>query len=128
MGIIGLGTDIVDVARLTRLIERGGPRFLERWFRASELEIRPGGSEALHVAALLATKEATVKALRVSANGPVPWRDIEVTLQPGLSLHGRLRALAAERGACAFRVSMAQTPDHAMATVVALSKADQARL
>lgn len=128
MGIVGLGTDVVDVDRLTRLIHRGGQRFLERWFHPSELEIRSGVPVALHVATLLATKEAAAKALRVPSEGPVPWREIEVTPEPGLRLHGRLRALAMERGASAFLISMTHTPDHAMATVLALSADDQAPL
>ena len=125
MGIVGLGTDVVEVARLARLIDRGGPRFLRRWFREAELEFPPGGPDPPRVAALLATKEAAAKALRIPGEAPAPWRDIEVTPEPGLRLHGRLHALAIERGACVFRISMAQTPDHAMATVVALSCASQ---
>lgn len=126
MSIVGLGTDIVDVARLSRLIDRGGRRFLERWFRASELQASYGGEpSAPQVAAVLATKEAAAKALRVPSDVPVPWLDIEVTSEPGLRLHGRMRELAADRGAHIFRVSMSHTTDHAMATVVALSSARQ---
>lgn len=126
MSIVGLGTDIVDVARLTRLIDRGGRRFLERWFRKPELEACFGDRpDALHIAAVLATKEAAAKSLRVPPDIPVPWHDIEVTPEPGLRLHGRMATLAVDRGACTFHVSMAHTPDHAVATVVALSSSGQ---
>ena len=128
MGIVGLGTDIVDVARLTRLMHRSGPRFVERWFRASELTVPVGGTESAQIATLMAIKESTAKALRVPKDAPAPWRDIEIIPGPGLRVHSRMQVLAAERGARAFRLSMTQTPDHAMAVVVALSTADQAPL
>ena len=119
--IVGIGTDIVAVRRLAALIDRGGERFLGRWFHPSEIDGLAEESVAREVAALLAAKEATAKALRVPADGAVAWLDVEVTPGPGITLHGRLAALGTQRGVDVFHVSMAHAPEHAIATVLALS-------
>lgn len=128
VGIVGIGTDIVAVRRLAVLVERGGERFLNRWFRPGELDDLAREPAARQVAALFAAKEATAKALRVPAGGPLAWRDIEVTPGPEITLHGRLQTLATDRGVDVLQVSMAHSPDHAMATVLALSSRGQASL
>ena len=128
VGIVGIGTDIVAVRRLAVLVERGGERFLNRWFRPGELDNLTREPAARQVAALFAAKEATAKALRVPAGGPLAWRDIEITPGPEVALHGRLEAVATERGVDVLQVAMAHSPDHAMATVLALASRGQASL
>ncbi|QNF93480.1 holo-ACP synthase [Janibacter sp. YB324] len=127
-GIVGLGTDVVDIARLTRLIDRGGTRFLDRWFRPTELRSFAAEADGRQVAALLAAKEAVAKALRVPGDGPLLWRDIEIVPGPAVLLHGRMRDLALTRGVGSFRLSMASAPDHAMATALAIAGEGQTSL
>ena len=126
MPIVGVGTDVVAVRRFTRLVERGGRRFLDRWFRPAEVEALLAHSEpARHTAARFAAKEAVLKALRVPDIGPVRWQEIEITHGPdgrvGVLLHGSLRGIADTAGASNFQVSMTHAGACAMATVVAQS-------
>jgi holo-[acyl-carrier-protein] synthase len=75
-----IGIDIVDVARMTRAIERYGDRFLEKVFTAEEIKYmkgkrRIGETMAGHFAA----KEAFVKAMGRSLS----WKDMEVRHEEG---------------------------------------------
>lgn len=121
---IGLGTDIVDIARVERLIEVGELAFLERWFTADERAYCSGKARpAAHYAARLAAKEAVVKALRWQWTGPVPWRDIEIwhdpTGAPVVRLYGQIRELAAERSATGITVSLSHAQHYATAVALA---------
>ena len=75
-----IGIDIVDIARITRAVERYGERFLEKVFTADEIRYakgkrRMGETLAGHFAA----KEAFIKAMGKS----LPWKDIEVHHEEG---------------------------------------------
>jgi holo-[acyl-carrier protein] synthase len=118
------GTDIVGVARVARLIDAGGQDFLRRWFTPAEIaycsaKARP----TLHFAARLAAKEAVVKALRVSWDGPLPWRDIEITHDergaPRVRLSGRILRSADCEDVRAIDVSLSHCEEYATATAVA---------
>ena len=122
----GTGTDIVSVARVARLIEAHGSRFLERWFTADEIayctaKVRP----SQHFAARLAAKEAVLKALPCPWDGPLPWRSIEIRNGergvPGVRLAGELGALATRTRVHAISVSLSHCEDYATAVAVATS-------
>jgi holo-[acyl-carrier protein] synthase len=81
--ILGIGSDIVDVRRLERVIERHGERFLARVFTAverakAERRIRPVETYAKRFAA----KEACAKALGTGLRAGVFWRDMGVVNLP----------------------------------------------
>lgn len=126
MIIVGVGTDLVAVARFARLIDRGGLRFLLRWFSAPEADYCLAKQEpARHAAARFAAKEATFKSLRLPGTGPARWREIEVVTdsggRPGLQLHGSFRERAADTGIAGLHVSLSHDASYATATVVALA-------
>jgi holo-[acyl-carrier protein] synthase len=122
--IVGLGVDIVDVARVARLIAAHGERALQRLFTPNEAayctsKLRP----AQHFAARLAAKEAAFKALSGSEDArAIVWREIEVSVapdgRPALSLHGRAARRAAELGVRRSWVSMTHDGGSAHATVL----------
>jgi phosphopantetheine--protein transferase-like protein len=77
--LLGVGIDVVEVARVTLLLERYGATFERRWFAPAEsLWARRAGRLEEGLSALLAGKEAVWKSLRVAGSGPVPWRSIHV--------------------------------------------------
>lgn len=124
MQVRGIGTDLVASRRFDRLIARGGHRFLARWFTPGEIEYclgrhRPGQ----HAAARFAAKEAVLKALRLTENGPVAWREIEVVRdtvgRPGIILHGALRSAAARAGVHGLEVSISHDSEYATASAIA---------
>jgi holo-[acyl-carrier protein] synthase len=63
--IIGIGTDITDVARIKHSYEEYGERFLKRVFTPTEVEYceRFGDTKFLHYTARFAAKEAFSKAI-----------------------------------------------------------------
>ena len=123
MSVLGLGTDIVRVARIAELVERHGSRFLDRVYRPDEQKVlqRTGDAAAAALAARWAAKEAFIKALGPDA-ASVPYRDVEVVRDrsgaPSLLLHGKAQAALAGRGARQALVSMSHEVDHATATVI----------
>ncbi len=123
MSVRGLGTDVVEVARIAQLVDRYGARFLDRVFRPAEQAVlaRTPAAAAAALAARWAAKEALVKALGAHAAG-VSYRDVEVTRDaqgvPGLRLHGAAAAAVSRTGARQALVSLSHERAYAVATVV----------
>ncbi len=122
--ILGLGIDLVDVARVQRLIDAKGERALARLFTEAEVAYaRARARPAMHFAARLAAKEAAFKALAGSADARrIAWREVEVVVRAGgpptLALHGRADFRAREIGVQHVHVSLTHTGATAGAVVV----------
>jgi holo-[acyl-carrier protein] synthase len=121
--IVGLGMDVVEIARIRRILE-GPPalaeRFLARCFTAAERgycdEVR---DRAARYAARFAAKEAASKALGAPAG--IGWHDVEVRRAigaPSLELHGAARDAAARLGVRRALLSLTHDAGVAAATVV----------
>lgn len=122
---VRVGTDIVPVDRIARLVEQRGDRFLLRWFTQAEIDhCRAKAHPEQHLAARLAAKEAVFKAVSGDSDGPVPWRDIEVVTRPGgppeVRLTGTVAASAAQHRVADLQVSLSHCEDYATATAVSL--------
>ena len=72
--IIGIGTDIVDIRRIEKLIEESGERFIAKIFNEEEK-----GEGAAHYAKRFAAKEAVAKALGTGIGSNVSFKDIVIT-------------------------------------------------
>ncbi|MGA1837559.1 holo-ACP synthase [Herbiconiux sp. 11R-BC] len=113
--IVGVGVDLVDVARFERSLERT-PRLLERLFAPSEraLPVRS-------LAARFAAKEALIKAVGHSTE--FRWHDMEIVSDehrnPAFAFSGGVAAALAEIGAARVHLSMSHDGGSAMAFVVA---------
>ena len=82
--IIGLGSDIVDVRRIAKVIERHGDRFLDRIFTTVERSKAENRANAVETyAKRFAAKEACAKALGTGLRRGVFWRDMGVINQRG---------------------------------------------
>jgi len=98
--ILGIGTDIVNVDRIARLIERFGDRFLNRIFTDHEL-LKAYSNQAHYVSILakrFAAKEAVSKALGTGFRNGLRFKDIEVVSnalgRPEICLHGQAKICA----------------------------------
>src|SRR5213082_483177 len=104
--IIGIGSDLIDITRVAKVIERHGDRFLDRIFTDVERAkaARRANSEKMVVATYakrFAAKEACAKALGTGIRKGVFWRDMGVVNlasgRPTMQLTGgaleRLRAI-----------------------------------
>lgn len=122
--IAGIGVDLVDIARVERMLEEKGERVLHRLFTPDEVayamaRVRP----AMHLAARLAAKEAAFKALAGSDDARlIGWREVEVVARAGhaptLVLAGRADTRARELGIQHLWLSLTHTDSVAAATVV----------
>ncbi len=86
--IIGIGSDLIDITRVAKVIERHGDRFLDRVFTEAERARaeRRAKSEKMVVATYakrFAAKEAMSKALGTGIRQGVWWRDMGVVNLPG---------------------------------------------
>src|ERR1700750_1329749 len=86
--IIGTGSDLIDIRRVAKVIERHGERFLDRIFTEAERAKaeRRAKSEKLVVATYakrFAAKEACSKALGTGIRQGVWWKDMGVVNLPG---------------------------------------------
>ena len=116
--ILGIGTDIIDIRRIERALDRYGDRFLQRIFtdveqRKSEKRMNRVESYAKRFAA----KEACSKALGTGFRQGVFWRDIGV-----INLKGGKPTMVLTGGA-ADRLAMI-TPK-GMSTKIDLSMTDE---
>ena len=77
--IVGIGTDVVDVARFRETIARQGRKFLEKVFTAGERRYCEGKATRVeHYAARFAAKEAVLKAIGTGLTKGMRWRDVDV--------------------------------------------------
>jgi holo-[acyl-carrier protein] synthase len=115
--IVGVGIDVVDVARFMATVERV-PALRDRLFTPQERDLAPNS-----LAARFAAKEAIAKAL--GAPGGMSWQDATVHRVPGsppqVEVTGTVAAAAARLGVTRFHLSLSHDAGIASAVVVAES-------
>ncbi len=82
--IVGIGSDLIDIRRIEKTIERHGERFINRVF--TEIEQEKSDRRKLRAASYakrFAAKEACAKALGTGLARGVFWRDMGVVNLPG---------------------------------------------
>ena len=103
--ILGIGSDLCDVGRIEKVIERHGERFLARIFTPTErARAERRANPTATYAKRFAAKEACAKALGTGLRNGVFWRDMGVVNlpsgRPTLKLSGgalaRLKAITPE--------------------------------
>jgi holo-[acyl-carrier protein] synthase len=121
--VIGVGTDLMEIARIAQSIDRFGERFLERVFTAREIAYcRRKKNAAESFAARFAAKEAAAKALGTGISRGIGWLELEVAREPGgrptLELTGRAAERARELGVARVSLSLTHSRESALAVVV----------
>ena len=105
--IIGIGSDLVDIRRIQKTLDRHGDRFIQRIFTDIEREkSERRANRAASYAKRFAAKEACAKALGTGLRGSVYWRDMGV-----VNLKGGRPTLALTGGALA-RLQAMTPPGH----------------
>ena len=121
LGLVSVGVDIIEIARIQRTLHDFGERFLRKVY--TERERERYASRVSELAARFAAKEATSKALGTGIRG-IRWREMEILSnrrgKPVLVLHGGAADRAQQLGLVAFDVSLTHSRTDAMAIVVAL--------
>ncbi|KAA6206628.1 MAG: holo-ACP synthase [Candidatus Tokpelaia sp.] len=81
--IIGIGNDIITIARVEKVLQRHGTRFTQRVFTAVERQKSEGRRQkAASYAKRFAAKEACAKALGTGIGRGVYWRNLGVVNLP----------------------------------------------
>ena len=119
--IIGLGTDIAELARIKASYDRFGERLLQKILTEEEQKNLPE-SPIAYIAGRFAAKEAAVKALGTGFSQGLGLLDVEVLRgpagQPQLRLHGPARQRAEAMGMRAAHISISHDRNAAVAVVV----------
>jgi holo-[acyl-carrier protein] synthase len=113
--IVGIGVDIVDLARFETSVNRT-PGLVDRVLTPAERDL-PLASQAARFAA----KEAVAKAL--GAPNGLEWHDVEVVTddagRPSLRVAGTVATAAAKAGVISWHLSLSHDGGSAIAMVVA---------
>jgi holo-[acyl-carrier protein] synthase len=121
--ILGIGIDIIEVARVQASHERFGERFLNRLLLADEIAYcLSHKNPAPFIAARFAAKEAISKAFGTGIGAQLGWRDMEIgrkkSGEPFVILHGKGKKLFKSRRAKNLLISLSHTANYAAATAV----------
>ena len=121
--VLGLGSDLIEIARIEASIARFGERFLRRVFTPGEIAYcRRKRNAAESFAARFAAKEAGAKALGTGISHGIAWPEIEVRREPNgrptLHWNGRARDRAVVLGVERTSLTLTHSRDVAMAVVV----------
>ena len=121
MMIVGIGTDIAEIARFRRPFERFGKAFLEKIFSSEELAVMPKSSLP-YLAGRFAAKEAAVKALGTGFSQGIGPRQIRVDHTdegaPRLFFQGKALEQARRLGVAHSWISISHERNYAVAIVV----------
>lgn len=128
--ILGLGSDIVDIRRIEKTLERHGERFVARIFTPEERsKAERRANRAATYAKRFAAKEACSKALGTGFRYGVFFRDMGVVNLPGGKPTIRLTGGAAARLAAitppghAAHIDITLTDDYPLASAVVIISA-----
>ena len=118
------GIDLVEIARIDRMLREHGDRFVDRCFTETERLYAEAGSRRRgeRYAARFAAKEAALKALGTGWRDGIAWQDVaierEPSGQPRLRIYGEASKVAESLGVRCWLVSLSHTDTHAIASVI----------
>lgn len=124
MPIVGHGIDLVEVARIERMLTDHPEQFLDRCFTTGEQSIAADAPrKAEHIAGRFAAKEAVLKALGTGWRHGIAWTEIEVLRddagKPILKLSGHAARFAEAIRAVRWSISISHIQTHAIASAIA---------
>ena len=122
--VIGMGTDLVELARLAQSVERSGQAFLAHTYSEAELAVLPpdGPVRLAFLGGRWAAKEAFAKALGTGIGASCSLKEITVLNDsagaPVLTLEGNAKSTADAKGVRRILVSISHEKNYATATVI----------
>lgn len=127
--VLGVGVDIVDIARIKELRERQGDRFIKRVYTESEqsycLSMKFPDK---HLAARFAAKEAVSKAFTTGIGEYFNWTSIGVVVgdrgQPEIELDARGAEFMEGLGGARIAISLSHTESTAIAFATLIGRVE----
>jgi holo-[acyl-carrier protein] synthase len=125
MDIVGIGTQVMECARVRGLIDQHGEAFLKQVYTTREVAYCNGKKQSTEqFTALWAAKEAVFRTLGLTWKRGMNWADIEVVCEnggaPEVVVTGPTREMMVIRGATRIMVTMAHCRAFATATAIAM--------
>lgn len=125
MRIFGIGTDIVECARIARMLQKHGETFLQRVFTEKEIAYCRQRKRAVeHFAGRWAAKEAVFKCLGTGWARGMCWTDVEITHdrrgQPHVCVHGAVEQYLQTWHIATILISISHCRRYATACAIAL--------
>src|SRR5262245_26724254 len=124
MEIVGLGTQVMDCARVRMLIDQHGETFLKRVYTDREVAFCNSKKQTTEqFTALWAAKEAVFRCLGTTWKRGTNWTDVEVVCDAGSTdvvVTGPTSELMTTRGVTQVILSMAHCRAFATATAIAV--------
>ncbi|MCH8491777.1 MAG: holo-ACP synthase [Idiomarina sp.] len=122
MAIAGIGTDIVEIARIEKAVARQ-PRLVTRLLTEAEQQAYAVATHPVrYLAKRFAAKEAALKALGTGLQNGLSWQHIEISNtplgQPRLTFSGVAEQRAKELQVHAIHLSLSDEANYAQAMVV----------
>ncbi|MGL6262031.1 holo-ACP synthase [Vibrio sp. WXL103] len=122
MPVVGIGTDIVEIARVEKALEKSNALAYRILSEAEQVVFNQSKQPARYLAKRFAVKEAAAKALGTGIARGVSFQDFTVTNdelgKPELSLTGAAQQFADALSAHSILVTIADEKRYAVATVV----------
>lgn len=129
--IVGIGTDLVEIARIEQAVARFGDRFAQRilgpaeWQRYTHRRSRSARRGIAFLATRFAAKEAISKALGLGMRMPMTWRAVEILNAPsGAPLAQPRGALAEHVAQRRLRLHVSVTDEQTMAMAYAIAEVE----
>ena len=124
MEILGLGTQVLECARVRQLLDEHADAFLRQVYTDREVRFCNGRKQTTEqFTALWAAKEAVFRALGTTWKRGTSWTDVEIVCEAGQApravLSGATGELQAARGANQLLLTMAFCRSFATATAIA---------
>ena len=121
--IYGVGTDLIEISRIGRALQRFGDRFARRILCEPELKrFRGHRSPAAYLAKRFAAKEAFTKALGTGIHAPANWHGVWVinlgSGRPQLEFSSELKQLLEKKRIQRSHLTLSDERDMACATVI----------
>jgi holo-[acyl-carrier protein] synthase len=125
MDIVGIGTQVMECARVRGLIDQHGETFLKQVYTTREVAYCNTKKQSTEqFTALWAAKEAVFRTLGLTWKRGMNWADIEVICEnggaPEVAVTGPTREMMVIRGATRIMVTMAHCRTFATATAIAM--------
>ena len=121
--IVGLGTDIAEIERIEKALNRSGDAFAQRILTESEFEVFTNlKQKGRYLAKRFAAKEAASKALGTGIAHGVSFQDFEISNdengKPVLTLSGKAQQIAQASSVRSVHLTISDERHYAVATVI----------
>jgi holo-[acyl-carrier protein] synthase len=119
--VLGLGIDIIEIARVKKSIEKYGDKFLNKVFTEEEIKYcNSKFNKYQHYAARFAAKEAVYKALASGWKEGLRWKDIEIqndaSGMPSIKPTGKLQSFLS--GDTQLRISISHSDNYVTSVAI----------